>query len=818
MPKKTGQKTYYFSDRLKRQLNKISQHPLTIVEAPSGFGKTTAVREYLRENLPSGAQEYWYSCLGEPAVMSWRGICELLSKVNSEIAANLSRLEMPTMDTLLYMMTALRNFRCHTETYLVIDNYQLVDCEIPRELMSVFAMHGNPQLHIIFITQQLGTRQQLTIHNSDIHTIDASTLFFDREGTASLFQMEGIRLNDEELERVLMSTEGWVSAIRLQIINYEEAGSLDYNADIEQLVENAIWSRLTSDEKEFLLTASVLESFNACQAATMIGTDTLPESIETMLKNNDFIRYDPDKGIYSIHNILQDFLKNRFYHHRSKVLQDRTFHLAGETYAANGQYYTAAQYFLKVEDFNAILSLPFSGAYLTSQKERDLMDFAVALLHACPEETLYQYPKVMLTFAFSILLERQTDTFLRLKRMIALALDKNPGALDQKELRRLSGEFALLKSFESYNNIEQMRKSIEEMAEIMGKDSSISVYNIQWTSGCTSILNMFWSKSGGLDENLRNMDEFLPLYLKVTGGHCSGADSAFRAEAMLMRGDDEGAEILCYRALYAARSQQQTAICLCVELTLARIAILRGDVDGYFTAVKNIKSYAKENSNLPISRMVDLCMSVISLVLGTTEYVAKWFYDAERMKKSMYAMVVPYGEIIYSHILLKEKQYNALYGISEQFLADARELRYILPQVCHHIILAEAKQNSGKYSEAQAYLSEALALAQPDGIYLPFAEMEGVEELLGESVPMRLKMLCRRQQRGMNAVKKAIQQVKSPLTPREREIALLAKERLSAKEIADQLYIAETTVRTILRSVYSKLDIHSKGELSLKEF
>jgi len=57
-----------------------------------------------------------------------------------------------------------------------------------------------------------------------------------------------------------------------------------------------------------------------------------------------------------------------------------------------------------------------------------------------------------------------------------------------------------------------------------------------------------------------------------------------------------------------------------------------------------------------------------------------------------------------------------------------------------------------------------------------------------------------------------------PLTPRKREIARLARDRLSARKIADRLYISKATVRTILRSVYSKLDIHSKTELDTKEF
>ncbi|WP_313153211.1 response regulator transcription factor [Lacrimispora sp.] len=56
------------------------------------------------------------------------------------------------------------------------------------------------------------------------------------------------------------------------------------------------------------------------------------------------------------------------------------------------------------------------------------------------------------------------------------------------------------------------------------------------------------------------------------------------------------------------------------------------------------------------------------------------------------------------------------------------------------------------------------------------------------------------------------------MTPRERENARLARDRLSAREVADRLYISKATVRTILRSVYSKLDIHSKTELDTKEF
>ena len=70
----------------------------------------------------------------------------------------------------------------------------------------------------------------------------------------------------------------------------------------------------------------------------------------------------------------------------------------------------------------------------------------------------------------------------------------------------------------------------------------------------------------------------------------------------------------------------------------------------------------------------------------------------------------------------------------------------------------------------------------------------------------------------MRVIRKKLLLSRSPLTPRERDIALLAKERLSAGEIAEALFITESTVRSALKKIYSKLEVHSKAELSRLEF
>ena len=52
-----------------------------------------------------------------------------------------------------------------------------------------------------------------------------------------------------------------------------------------------------------------------------------------------------------------------------------------------------------------------------------------------------------------------------------------------------------------------------------------------------------------------------------------------------------------------------------------------------------------------------------------------------------------------------------------------------------------------------------------------------------------------------------------PLTAREREIATLAAEELSAQEIADRLFLSRRTVENHLQRIYTKLGINSRAEL-----
>lgn len=51
------------------------------------------------------------------------------------------------------------------------------------------------------------------------------------------------------------------------------------------------------------------------------------------------------------------------------------------------------------------------------------------------------------------------------------------------------------------------------------------------------------------------------------------------------------------------------------------------------------------------------------------------------------------------------------------------------------------------------------------------------------------------------------------LTVREADVAKLASQRFSNKEIAEQLFIAESTVKSNMKVIFNKLQINSRAEL-----
>jgi LuxR family maltose regulon positive regulatory protein len=820
---------FYFPERLKKKLAQISSYPATVVEAPSGFGKTTAVREYLKENIPRNACERWHTCLGEPPSKAWEGICGLFAVVSRDAAEALKQLGPPTMDTLADVASVMREVRAPAETYLVVDNYQLFENEMPREAIDAFSVHGDKKLRVIFITQSLPGSKQ-SVHNANIHRLDKRDFYFDRDSTARLCRLFGIKLSEKELGYIYEASEGWVAAIRLQAANYRETGSFARMSDMNSLIETAVWNKTSGQGRDFLMSVSLLDGFSPRQAAIMLDAPSLPKSAEGLLRDNAFIPYFEERGAYYMHALLRDFLKARF-ESAPNDFRSETLRRAGIACEAVGEYFDAARFFIEVRDYDAILSMPFTAQYFFNHKGKNIIEFFERLIDECREEILLTYPIVLLTIGYLFFRNGIREKFARIVEMIQ-RLTSDPSELPEHELSRVRGELAMLMSFPQFNDIAKMseyhRKAFDYLKRGSASPKSVIFFgNMSWTLGTASVLCLYWRTSGELEKTLSVMDECLPIYSGLASGHGTGANSVLRAEASLNRGDDAEAEVKCYKALYEARGMNQIGNCLCAELVLARVAILRGDAQAYGSVRQSIIKDAKEARQIYISRMGELCLALVDSLVERTSDLPDWLRDVKGIRNVLYAHGQPYALTLHSMTLFLEGRRAELYGIAEYVMDTARAVNYLLPQIYQLILLAAAKRADGFEKEAGDYLKDALALALPDRVYLPFAEygshiLPVIEKIREEKDSGREQMdaliaLCRRQIAGVEALRKALAGEKAVLTPRQREIALLTRERLSAKEIADKLFITENTVKSAQRIIYDKLGVHSKSQLSKME-
>jgi LuxR family maltose regulon positive regulatory protein len=131
------------------------------------------------------------------------------------------------------------------------------------------------------------------------------------------------------------------------------------------------------------------------------------------------------------------------------------------------------------------------------------------------------------------------------------------------------------------------------------------------------------------------------------------------------------------------------------------------------------------------------------------------------------------------------------------------------------LIDAAARDELGDRGAAAESLERALALAEPEGILLPFA-LVGVRELLERHGGLRtahptlratvLDLLAG------GAPTPEAGPLRDPLSEAELRVVRYLPSNLKASEIAAELCVSSNTVRTHLRHVYAKLDAHSRSE------
>ena len=297
------------------------------------------------------------------------------------------------------------------------------------------------------------------------------------------------------------------------------------------------------------------------------------------------------------------------------------------------------------------------------------------------------------------------------------------------------------------------------------------------------------------------------------------------AEAYLFAGKLDESVSQCYLARTIAQKSGQDSVLFCVWTLLARVALLRLDVASFQFNIKEIERHAFEGKEFLCVTASEAALGFVYSLLEMEEKIPAWMFTPESVRETLYPISVPFALITTLRYIRKHNP-EELIGTAEAFIQEADSQHHVLPKLYFLLEQAVWHAQHDMRDMALEKLSLALSLALPDTIILPFAEYYGElsalyddDRIKGANAEafVRIQALGRQFVKGA-AVLRAALTGRSPLTPREREVALLAQRRVSTKEIAQALSISPATVRNTLSKIYSKLDITSKAELSGKLF
>ena len=816
MPKpKWNLNTIYISERLQESLRPISRCAMTTVVAPMGYGKTTAVEWYLAERMKAEAPDIVrisvYS--GNPAIF-WKSMQDAFARADF---AFLQEYACPAdeagggllIDDLCHALAGEKS------CYIFIDDFHLLTDKRASVFLCALAGRLPPNVHLILASRDsFLPAAELVRLGGKVYQIGTAQLRLNHTELAVYTNRCGTVLSDEQIETLLYYSEGWFSAVYLNLRMFSEHGVLpDPNSDISSIFTEAMIDPLPAKQREFLAVMGLADEFTIEMAQYVMADDHAEALLAALTGQNAFVKRLPDGVTYRFHHMMKECALHTFLSmpkERQTVYRERL----GTWYEEHRQYLHAMTEYRQSGDYDALLrTLQQDAGILLSSLHPNTV---LTALDECPTATLKRHPLALLVLMRSMFNWRNIPKMLELKELLLTAITENT-ALSDREKGDLLGECDLIMSFLCYNDISAMSRLHRSASAQMSRQAISIQSGGGWTFGSPSVLMMFYRAPGELQSELTEMDECMPHYYKITGNHGQGAETIMRAEAAFQQGRFTDAHIALEGACAQIQDNGQENMALCCDFLAWRLSLFM-EIK-YHCTLEERRAALLRQHNAAWLNIWNAIAAYYYALLGKIEHIPEVFRAHRLSTVHTLAPGKPMIEMIENQVSLAQGDYARIIGRSEKLLAVCESMHYALVAMHIRIQTAAACEMLGKHSEAAALLERALTDAEPDGFVIPFAEnYRYLKPLLAERlqtglVTQIIQLGEAAEQRKAGFDRPA---ALSALTERECEIVRLMAQRLSNREIAEKLYLSEGSIRQYINQIYTKLQIEGEPRAKRK--
>lgn len=794
---------------LEHQLEQIWDKPLTVITAPSGYGKTTLLTGYLEK------KEYTtqiYLSLGRDAVDEvwvWTKLCAKCSVYSEGMAEELSEIGLPESSQEVEYVKSIVEKYVRRPTCLVIDDFEECKSRNINRVITNLAYDGIKDLHIVIVSRTYPDIpcEELFLRGCCI-MIDKTELALSRRETEEVFAINGVKLSTAESDAVYEYTDGWISAVYLALYDYLRNGRVGAFTSAHHLLKTAIFDKLTPTLQNIYTKLSPFDSFTCEAAAYVAEEDILPAALLEVMDAYGFLRYDAKTQRYSMHSLLRAVAGQELI--RRGLDKNYLYNRGAVWCEQNGDEAQAVLNYNSAGNNEAILRLLSGNArHIVFESMPVILQ---KIFTQIPMEQKKLYPVAWLGYIY--------DVTVRIGKKKSIPLYTEACAAyegvetDGSGVLKLQGELEFIGSMLEFNDIEKTNARMKEAYELLENRPSRIFRQTLMNYGVPFMTQLYYRRAGQLARTIELEKEYARYYMRLVDSGSGHWDELFDAEYALLTGRME-----C--ALQLAKHIQRKAVlrgqpCLVIGSYLIETKSL------FYLGERQLEAKMQEFADFRQSllrpslvKSADIVYSSVYAALGEKEMMAGWVQNVEFDACNKAMENVRMGGVTYGMLLCREQKWMELDVIAEQLLAPFTKNEHIYAFIVGWIYKAIATCHLKGQVQATTYIKKALEIAKQDSVELPFIE-NGVELL-------QIADVLRVQDSFWEALLPKMQQYKSAyekfrgvreeviLTSRETELLELVKDGLRNVDIGRRLGIAQVTVEKSLTAVYRKLGVANRA-------
>ena len=758
---------------------------------------------------------------------------------------------------------------------LVLDDYHLIAGQEVNALLTELLRHPPQTMQLVLATRSDPALPLTTLRaRGQLTEIRRQDLRFSNEETREYLERSTNRPFSQEIAASLTDkTEGWITGLHLAVLNLKHAtDSGEFVANFEaserhimDYLLDEVLSRQSRELQDFLLKTSILDRLcgELGEAVTTLGDEVCDGQayLEWLEKANLFIiALDGQRHWYRYHHLFRLMLQNRLERQYGRDEIAAIHRRASAWYAANGYVEDSVSHALAARDEAAAVRVIVSYRHDAMNQERwQQIDRWLRLL---PWRLVNEQPELLLLEAWILQrLWRLSDLPALLDRIDAL-IDTNVAASDAQFLRAEANTLRNMLTFFELEDGELVSSTAKRALDVLPMEAS-NVRSLAWMyyaggflangemTRCREILDE------GMKEDAVHGDSFpgrlllgfcilqwvmgdLPNLHQVATHMIEVAiergmtetlswGHAFRGFGAYQVNDLAAAEtdfLAVTNTPYVSHmaSYSQSAF------GLASIYVVRGEFDRACELIDELAAFAFERNNARVIRDTDAFRAWLALKQGRQAETRHWVAAAPRKAPSVPLLFFHASEFTLVKILVSQqtpqnlREADDLLGRLRNHVDKSNNKRWGIETLALQALLEDAK---GNRSEALSLLKQALALAEPGGLQRVFVDLgPQMANLLnclritdGDSdfVNKILDVFSPADIAGRNLIRATPRIANQtaliePLTNRELEILEQLAKRLTAKEIANDLFISERTVKRHTANIYQKLGVNNRRQ------